>query len=153
MIKFIIDEIPKIELNIEKYFAEIVAYAFEYENVEISDKEIEISVSFVSEGEIKSINNEFRGIDKVTDVLSFPQYENAVEIGREKYVVLGDVVICLEKAKSQAKEYGHTLEREILYLFTHSIFHLLGYDHMQEDEKSIMRTAEKYVMQKIQVYK
>lgn len=134
--------------------------AFERETG-IKDAPIEISVTVVSADEIKEINAEYRGIDKVTDVLSFPQYEDAQDIAceideldesiiKEGFnVPVGDVVLCYDKALSQAEEYGTGKDRELMYLFVHSICHLLGYDHMEEDEKSEMRLAEEYVMNKI----
>ncbi|WLD75673.1 rRNA maturation RNase YbeY [Mogibacterium neglectum] len=114
---------------------------------------IYIGVSLVSEDEIKDINREFRGIDKVTDVLSFPQFESVDELldeieGDEALVdiPLGDVVICLDQAERQSKEYGTSIRREVTYLFVHSILHLLGYDHMEDDEKAYMRAHEERVM-------
>lgn len=114
---------------------------------------IYIGVSLVSEDEIKDINREFRGIDKVTDVLSFPQFESVDELldeieGDEALVdiPLGDVVICLDQAERQSKEYGTSIKREVTYLFVHSILHLLGYDHMEDDEKAYMRAHEERVM-------
>lgn len=121
------------------------------EKAGVENKDIEISITFVSREEIKTLNNDFRGIDKFTDVLSFPQFEFAEDIPEGGTVLLGDVVICIEKAEKQAKEFGHSKEREILYLFTHSILHLLGYDHMQDDEKNIMRTLEEEIMETIGV--
>ncbi|MCQ2550732.1 MAG: rRNA maturation RNase YbeY [Clostridia bacterium] len=113
---------------------------------EIDDERIEISVTFVSKEEIKEINGQFRDMDKVTDVLSFPQFEDFEDLPEFGEIALGDVVICLDKAKEQAEEFGHSVDREILYLFTHSILHLLGYDHMQEDEKKVMRKREEEIM-------
>ena len=114
---------------------------------------IYVGVSLVSEDEIKDINREFRGIDKVTDVLSFPQFESVDELldeieGDEALVdiPLGDVVICLDQAERQSKEYGTSIKREVTYLFVHSILHLLGYDHMEDDEKAYMRAHEERVM-------
>lgn len=114
---------------------------------------IYIGVSLVSEDEIKDINREFRGIDKVTDVLSFPQFESVDELldeieGDEALVdiPLGDVVICLDQAERQSKEYGTSIRREVTYLFVHSILHLLGYDHMEDDKKAYMRAHEERVM-------
>lgn len=114
---------------------------------------IYIGVSLVSEDEIKDINREFRGIDKVTDVLSFPQFESVDELldeieGDEALVdiPLGDVVICLDQAERQSKEYGTSIKREVTYLFVHSILHLLGHDHMEDDEKAYMRAHEERVM-------
>ena len=112
-----------------------------------------VGVSLVSEDEIKEINRDFRGIDNVTDVLSFPQFESTDEIlaeieGDEAFVdiPLGDVVICLDQAERQSKEYGTSIRREVTYLFVHSILHLLGYDHMEEEDKSLMREHEEKIM-------
>ena len=109
----------------------------------------EVSLSVVEPEEIKSINAQFRGIDKVTDVLSFPQFDDLNDVDNEEEICLGDVVICDEVAHSQAEEYGHSYEREFVYLFVHSMLHLLGYDHMEEDEKKEMRAREEEVMSEI----
>lgn len=135
-------------------------------------KHSEISVSFVDEEEIRRLNREYRDNDSVTDVLSFPMYE-ADEIAAmsekveeehdelledaaggeddEFYLPLGDVVICADQAKRQADEYGHSYAREVVYLFVHSVFHLLGYDHMDEEEKSVMRAQEEIVMRELKL--
>ena len=105
---------------------------------------ISISVSFVTKNQIKKYNKEYRGIDKVTDVLSFPMYDG--KFPKVPELELGDVVICMDKVKEQAKEFGHSEERESMYLFTHSVFHLLGYDHMKEADKKIMRAKEEKIM-------
>ncbi|PKM58744.1 MAG: rRNA maturation RNase YbeY [Firmicutes bacterium HGW-Firmicutes-4] len=115
--------------------------------------ECEVSFSFVSTAEIKELNRDYRDKDAVTDVLSFPMYE-AFILNRETIIknnpflplLLGDVVICLEQAETQAQEYGNTLTRELSYLSVHSILHLLAYDHMEDDEKSQMRRIEKEIM-------
>ena len=112
-----------------------------------------ISMTIVNRKEIQEINNTYRGIDRVTDVLSFPQYENKKDLieeiaGDEAEVMLplGDVVICIDKAKEQSKEYGTTFEREVTYLFVHSMLHLLGYDHIKESDRHEMRKREESVM-------
>lgn len=102
---------------------------------------IEISVSFVTNLEIREINKNFRNIDRVTDVLSFPVEFEFSEKGMP--LVLGDIVISTETATEQAKEFGHSFEREILYLVCHSMFHLLGYDHIVEEDRKIMRQKER----------
>lgn len=117
----------------------------------------EISISFVDEDEIKYLNKTFRKVDRVTDVLSFPTFERG-EINRlaslkSEEILLGDVVICVNRANKQAEEFGHSLKREIIYLTVHSIFHLLGYDHMKENEKVIMRSKEKAIMKKLGIFK
>lgn len=105
-----------------------------------------VSVSFAMKEEIRQLNKAYRGVDSPTDVLSFPQFNSWEELPEEGDILLGDVVICVEIALEQAREYGHSQERELLYLFTHSILHLLGYDHMKDDEKKIMREKEEQVM-------
>ena len=108
-----------------------------------------MSFSFADEEEIRRLNAAYRDKDAVTDVLSFPQYDDLRELDNEEEICLGDVVICGRVARRQAEEYGHSYERELLYLFVHSILHLLGYDHMEEEEKRQMRIREEYVMEKI----
>ncbi len=120
---------------------------------EIDAVNIEISVSIVDKNDIKDLNREYRGIDKATDVLSFPQYgsiNEIKEIGSE-IVPLGDVVICIDKAKEQAEEFRHSLERELIYLFVHSVLHLLGYDHLEEEDKREMRNREDKIMHRINI--
>lgn len=109
----------------------------------------EISLTFVDMEEIQQLNREYRDTDSVTDVLSFPQFESKDEFPETGEIIMGDVVICTEKAMLQAEEFGHSPEREIIYLFTHSLLHLMGYDHMEEDEKQIMRQKEEAVMNRI----
>ncbi len=107
---------------------------------------VEISLSVVSKDEIRELNRDFRDTDRVTDVLSFPQYESPEEIGNGEVTVLGDVVICDLVARQQAEMYGHSYEREFVYLFVHSVLHLLGYDHMDAADKKEMRSKEEEVM-------
>ena len=106
-------------------------------------------MTFVSLEEIHELNREYRQVDSPTDVLSFPQFDDLDELPEEGEIMLGDVVICSDRAKEQAEEFGHSFEREIIYLFVHSVLHLLGYDHMDEDEKRIMRRREEEVMERI----
>jgi len=107
----------------------------EYEKL---DGCFEISVTFTDNENIRELNKEYRDIDRETDVLSFPMDDDGDD------AVLGDVVISLEKAKSQAEEYGHSIEREISFLCVHSCLHLLGYDHetSEEDEKEMFAKQE-----------
>ncbi|AFA48705.1 rRNA maturation RNase YbeY [Acetobacterium woodii] len=121
-----------------------------HQEVEI---ECEISFSFVSPDEIKELNAEYRKKDTVTDVLSFPMHEDFCKnkkaiICDNPYLplLLGDIVICTRQAEIQAKEYGNTFTRELSYLSVHSVLHLLGYDHMEEADKLLMRSIEKEIM-------
>ena len=108
--------------------------------------EAQVNLLITDDEGIREFNRQFRQVDSPTDVLSFPQYENLEEIMSEPYLCLGDVIICPERAAEQAEEYGHSYEREMVYLMVHSIFHLLGYDHMNDDEKKVMREKEEAVM-------
>ncbi len=110
----------------------------------------EISLSFVDNAEIRELNRLYRGIDRETDVLSFPMEEGEILFSGN---MLGDIIISTEKALEQAKEYGHSLLREIVYLVVHSMFHLLGYDHMTKEDKEVMRSKEKEVMRNLKIFK
>ena len=115
------------------------------------DSSAEVSVTFVDNEEIRKLNKQYRDIDSVTDVLSFPlgennEYDTDPETGAK---MLGDVVISMEKAEDQAKLYGHSIQREIAYLTAHSVLHLLGYDHKTDLEKVHMREKEELVMEQL----
>ncbi len=145
-----IDNRSEIELDAAVYekVEEYILITLQQENVLVP---CEISFSMVVPEEIKELNAEYRGIDKETDVLSFPMLEFPEDEDMITYetgipVMLGDIVISTTRAAEQAKEYGHSLEREICYLSVHSVLHLLGYDHMEEDEKRVMRAREKAIM-------
>lgn len=116
-------------------------------------RDAEVSVSFVSNSEIRNLNKIYRNKDSVTDVLSFPLTgeDGTVEINPDtKAVQLGDVVISLETAVKQAQNYGHSLEREIGFLTVHSMLHLLGYDHETSQlDQCIMREKEESVLEKL----
>lgn len=115
----------------------------------LDPERVEISVTFVSTEEIHELNRVYRDKDSVTDVLSFPQYDSFEDISPSGVLCLGDVVICPEQALLQADEFGHSGERELVYLFVHSVFHLLGYDHMVEEDKIEMRAQEEKIMNMI----
>lgn len=117
---------------------------------EIGD-DAEVSVTLVDNERIRGMNAEFRGIDRETDVLSFPLGdEEGFEVDPDTdAILLGDIVISLEKAQSQAEEYGHSFGREVAFLITHSLFHLLGYDHMTEDEEKEMFAKQEKVLQRL----
>ena len=105
----------------------------------------EVSVTFVDNEEIRDLNKKFRGIDKATDVLSFPltDFDGGDEPPTdEPFISLGDIVISLERAREQAEEFGHSFERECAFLCVHSMLHLLGYDHEYEEERAEMRLRE-----------
>lgn len=113
------------------------------------DDDYEVSLSFVNDEEIWEINREYRGVDSPTDVLSFPLLtDDDIEVEYEE-VSLGDIVVSTETAIRQAKEYNHSVTREICFLVCHSMFHLLGYDHMTEEEAKIMEEKQESVLNKL----
>lgn len=127
-----------------KKMEEAAGVLFEQEGID--GERAEISLTLVSLEEIRELNRDYRDVDRETDVLSFPQFECVEDMPEFGELCLGDVVICLDKVEEQAKEFGHSFERELIYLFVHSLLHLLGYDHMEEDEKQEMRKREEQVM-------
>lgn len=115
---------------------------------------------FVDGEEIRRLNREMRSVDKVTDVLSFPSLDGIkgqairgedypYEIDEEGRLMLGSVVVCCDRAREQAEEYGHSYERELHYLLVHGIMHCLGYDHMTDEEQAEMREQEEKILGKL----
>lgn len=150
---------PEIKSLYERAAAEALKTEFRNElqasGLALEDLDAEIGVSIVDDDEIRELNRDYRGNDKVTDVLSFPQFDGHDELWKDLIdeegaaSLMGDVVICYEQAMKQAEEYGTGAVRELTYLFVHSIMHLLGYDHMEEDEKRVMRNREEEVLSSI----
>lgn len=108
-------------------------------------KKVIFNVIFVDNNKIREINNEYRNIDRETDVISFALEDNK-NIETNNVRVLGDIYISIDKASMQAKEYGHSLKREICFLTTHGFLHLLGYDHMNEKDEKIMFTLQEEIL-------
>lgn len=134
-------EIPE---EMEPLLENLILRVAEFEGLEHL---CEVSVLFVDNEKIRVMNREYRNKDTATDVLSFPQYEDVLAAAEtEQYLLLGDIVISLERAMEQAKDFGHSLTRELCYLTVHSMFHLFGYDHMTEEEKSVMREKEEKIL-------
>jgi len=111
----------------------------------------EVSISFVDDSTIADLNTQYRGIAAPTDGLSFPQDEDDGEFGQAEGLprLLGDIVISLERAEEQAAEYGHSLEREVLFLAVHGFFHLMGHDHETPEEEQEMRALEESVLKEL----
>lgn len=153
----------KIEKQIIYRVEEIIKYALNKEEVEVPT---EVSVIFIDNEKIREINKEQRNFDKVTDVLSFPMLDYPKgEVYKDVYkdykftdvdldegkLVLGDIVLSLERATEQSDEYNHSFEREVCYLTVHSILHLLGYDHMEDDDKIKMRRREEEILEEFDI--
>lgn len=124
-----------------------------------SDVKLVFELVFVDSAEIRRLNGELRGVDKVTDVLSFPSLDGILgqEIRKKEHLfeldenglTMGSIAICEERAKEQAEEYGHSYERELHYLIVHGILHCLGYDHIEENDRALMREKEELLLGKL----
>ena len=131
----------------------VIGQAFKKENVDKIN--LYINIILTNPENIKRINKEYRNIDKETDVLSFPMFEkneldNKIKNKDFEYEdVLGDIVISIERVKGQAEEYGHSFEREFSYMIVHGFYHLMGYDHIEEQDKVIMRPKEEKILDKL----
>ncbi|MDF2820052.1 MAG: hypothetical protein K0R15_493 [Clostridiales bacterium] len=145
------------DIDYETVIKEVVQASLKKENFKF---DIELNVILTNNEEIRLINNEYRNIDKATDVLSFPQIEYntpadfaPIENNLPSYinpdtqeVILGDIIISMEKVIEQANEYGHTIKRELSFLVAHSMLHLFGYDHMEPEEDKVMQEHQEAIL-------
>lgn len=128
-----------------------------FEEEGLLDSKLIMTITFTTPEEIRKINKKYRKIDKSTDVLSFPMFEKdeldeKIKNGDFPYEdVLGDVIISIEKVREQAKEYGHSFERELSYMLVHGFYHLMGYDHIEEEDKKIMRPKEEKILNELKI--
>lgn len=133
------DQTDSIRTEYIDLLKDLIQFTAKKENV---PNEAEVSINFVYNDDIREINREYRHQDKVTDVISFAMQERLEDemeiVGANLPVVLGDIIISVDKAKEQAKEYNHSFERELGFLAVHGFLHLLGYDHIKEDEEKKM---------------
>ncbi len=139
----------RISYKLKMLIRRAVQSTLEYEKV-CEDKEV--SVTFCDDEKIRELNKKYRNIDKATDVLSFPLFEDGAcdYFVPEMDSMLGDIVISLERARSQAEEFGHSFEREAAFLAVHSTLHLLGYDHETgEEDEMDMRRRQSEIMEKM----
>lgn len=135
--------------DVEETIRKSIGVALEHYRI----RACEVSVLLTDDRHIRELNLEHRKKDSATDVLSFPQYTGIVEIKSIDFPYLGDIVISVETAKEQALEFGHSLEREVSYLTVHSVLHLLGYDHIEEKDRFMMRHSEKEIMKQLGIFK
>ncbi|CEN79548.1 rRNA maturation RNase YbeY [Paraclostridium sordellii] len=140
------DKIKVSEDLLEKIH-DIIVESLHYEGY---DDNYEVSLSFVDNEEIHELNRQYRGVDRATDVLSFPLLTDDFDVEIEEES-LGDIVISLERALEQSEEYNHSFEREVCFLVCHSMFHLLGYDHDTEENTKDMRKREENVLNKLNI--
>ncbi len=147
----------KLNIPYEEIIREVVTATLDYEKCPY---EAEVNVLLTDDGEIHRINQEFRGIDRATDVLSFPMgdyetpsdFERLEEMAEDYFnletgeLLLGDIVISVDKVEEQAEKYGHSQARELAFLTAHSMLHLCGYDHMEEDERLVMEKKQEEIL-------
>ena len=138
--------------ELKEFTKQVVATCFREEK--LNNLNFYLSITLTSPKEIHKLNKEYRNVDKETDVLSFPMFEkeeidNIIAM-QEKNIVpepIGDIIISIEKVEEQAKEYGHSFERELSYMIVHGFYHIMGYDHIEEKDKVIMRPKEEKVLE------
>ena len=146
-----IDEKEEYKNVIEK----VLSQCFKEEKLE--DSKLCVTVTLTTPKTIQEINKQYRNIDRATDVLSFPMFEKdeldskIQENDFENEDILGDIVVSVEKVKEQAIEYGHSFERELSYMIVHGFYHLMGYDHIEEKDKKVMREKEENILKKLDI--
>lgn len=139
----------------ESIIKKVLTKCFEEEN--LNNSKLYITITLTTPEYIRKINNEYRNIDKSTDVLSFPMFEKEEleeKIKNNKFEhedVLGDIIISIAKVEEQAKEYEHSFERELSYMVVHGFYHLMGYDHIKEEDKVKMRPKEEKILQELKI--
>ena len=139
----------------ENTINQVIDKCFSVENLQ--NLNLYISITLTTPDEIRKINNVFRNIDKETDVLSFPMFEKdeldlMVKSGKNDIPeTIGDIIISVQRVKDQAVEYGHSFERELAYMVVHGFYHLMGYDHMVEEDKVKMRAKEENVLNELNI--
>ena len=149
-------------LNIEKgqedwegIVKKVLNKCFEEEG--LLDSKLIMTITFTTPEEIRKINKKYRKIDRATDVLSFPMFEKEEldeKIKNKDFLyedVLGDIIISIDKVREQAEEYGHSFERELSYMLVHGFYHLMGYDHIEEEDKKVMRPKEEKILNELKI--
>ncbi len=137
----------------EEIISKVLNKCFEEEN--LPQNKLSVSITLTDLKNIRNLNCKHRNIDKETDVLSFPMFEKEEidkKVAKNDFQIediLGDMVICIPKVEEQAEEYGHSFERELSYMVVHSFYHLMGYDHMEEEPKKEMRQKEEYILKQL----
>lgn len=140
------------KLECEDLINKVIEECFKVEGLENS--KLYISITLTNPNNIRKLNKEYRNIDKETDVLSFPMFEkNEIQnMKKTEYEEpLGDIVISVDRVKMQAEEYGHSFERELAYMVVHGFYHLMGEDHIKEEDKVSMRAKEEFVLNKLNI--
>ena len=154
MYEIVYEEIEE-KKQYEQIIKKVLTKCFQEEGLQSS--KLSITVTLTNPQKIRKINKEYRKIDQETDVLSFPIFEKdelEEKIRNNDFVhedMLGDIIISMEKVQEQAKEYEHSFERELSYMLVHGFYHLMGYDHIEENDKKIMRAKEEKILTSLKV--
>ena len=154
MFEIIYKDIEENEIY-EEVIKKVLKECFKEEK--ITNSKLSITITLTNPQNIQEINKEYRNIDKPTDVLSFPMFEKEeldAKIEKKDFEyedILGDIIISIEKVKEQAEEYGHSFERELSYMIVHGFYHLMGYDHIEEEDKKIMRPKEEKILKSLKI--
>ena len=152
-VEIIYDDVQEND-HYNEIITKVINECFKNENME--KLKLYISITLTTPSQIKFLNNKYRNIDKETDVLSFPMFEkyeieNLLNQEYDVDDVLGDIIISIDQVKKQAIEYGHSFERELAYMCVHGFFHIMGYDHIQDEDKIIMRKKEDKILNKLNI--
>ncbi len=145
----------KQEKNYEEVIAKVIEKCYQIEHLE--ESKLIITITLTTPQYIQKINKEYRNMDRATDVLSFPVFEKQEldeKISTKDFLhedMLGDIVISIQKVQEQAEEYGHSFERELSYMVVHGFYHLMGYDHIENQDKEIMRKKEEIVLEQLKI--
>ncbi|MBO5397414.1 MAG: rRNA maturation RNase YbeY [Clostridia bacterium] len=151
-------EIEFLDIEENNTYAELIKRVVEkcFEVEKLLKSKLYISITLTTPNNIRRINKEYRQIDKETDVLSFPMFEkNEIEHFRKEEALfeeaLGDIIISIERVKEQAEDYGHSFERELAYMVVHGFYHLMGEDHIEEEDRVQMREKEEKVLKLLDI--
>ena len=152
-------EITYLDLEENEEYDKIIRPVLEmcYKEENLSNSKMSIQITLTDPKNIRRLNKEYRNIDRETDVLSFPMFEKSeldLKIKNQDFIyedILGDMVISIQRVHEQAKEYGHSFKRELSYMVVHSFYHLMGYDHIKEEDKVQMRAKEENILQKLNI--
>ena len=152
-------EIYYLDIKENKMFDDVISKVikecFRVEN--LLESKLYVNITLTNPANIKEMNNIFRSLDKETDVLSFPMFEKAEleqKIQNKDFYntdILGDMVISIPRVEEQSKEYGHSFERELAYMVVHSFYHLIGYDHIKDEDKLVMRKKEENILNNLNI--
>lgn len=148
-------EIEYLDIEENKENEELIKTVLEqcFKNENLDKESLYVNIILTNPENIRKYNKQYRNIDKETDVLSFPMFEKEelVDFQSNCQEVLGDIIISINRVEEQAKEYGHSFQRELSYMVVHGFYHLMGYDHMEEQDKIEMRAKEEEVLSVLKI--